>query len=128
MTTATATRPVTATRPAATTSITMDDLRDALRLALAATDSLSFDDPVWADLVPYVDELDRALAQAVGRTPVPIPPAATGVLRVRSLIVAARNLRARDVTIVHRAAANRATELAVALARAGVTGIVQPSR
>lgn len=128
MTTATATRPVTATRSAETTSTTIDDIRHALRLALAATDSLSFDDPVWTDLVPYVDELDQALAQAIGRTPVPIPPAATHVLRVRSLIVAARTLRGRDVTIVHRAAANRATDLAVTLARAGVTGIVQAPR
>lgn len=128
MTTATATRPVTDTRPAETTLTTVDDIRHALSLALAATDGLGFDDPVWADLVPYVDELDRSLSQAIGRAPVPIPSAATHVMRVRSLIVAARTLRGRDVAIVHRAAANRATELAVTLARAGVTGIVQAPR
>lgn len=118
----------TATRPAGTTSVTIDDLRHTIRLALAATDSLGSGDPVWDDLVTDMDELEQVLGQAIGQVTTPTPHAASHVLRMRALAVAARRLLRRDVSIIDGSAAHRATELAGVIARAGVTGIVRAPR
>ncbi len=117
-----------ATRTAEATSIGLDELRHTVRLALAATDALALDHPAWGELAPHMDAFEHALGDAIGQRTSPTPSDATHVMRIRGLVVAARRLLRRDVTIVDATAAGRAAELAGVMARAGVTGIVRVPR